>query len=103
MSYKRFTFQNGVPRYENNSYVQNEGLYVQFNPYVVTDVNHPVAPAPPQGLSILLNESFGNGGCTLRQSTQMCSTVVTQKGLVCAAQGGTVNLSTGNVSKPCVR
>lgn len=103
MSYKRFTFQNGVPRYENTPYVQNEGLYVQYNPYVETQVNFPKALPPPSGLNLLLAESFGNHGCTTRQSTQMCRTVITKKGPVCAGYGATVNVSTGEVSKACVR
>ncbi len=100
---KRHTYQNGVPTYDDAPYVQWEGLYVQYNPFIPVSVNNPRSRSPPQGLcDLLVMKAPGQNPCTVRQQTQMCRTVITNKGAVCAGPGSTVNMSSGEVSNPCV-
>ncbi len=100
---KRHSYQNGVPTFDDAPYVQSEGLYVQYNPFISTSVNNPKPRTPPQGLCDLLDERVpGQNMCTMRQQTQMCRTVITNRGPVCAGPGATVNMNNGTVDKACV-
>ncbi len=100
---KRHSYQNGVPTFDDAPYVQWEGLYVQYNPFVPTTFNWPKPAGPPRGLCDLLETAApGQSQCTVRQQTQMCRTVITNKGAICAGPGSTVNMSNGKVSNPCV-
>ena len=95
-------YSNGVPNFGQQPYVQWDGLYVQYNPFIPSTFNYPKPAQPPQSLWALLSEEKAGGTpCTDRQASQMCSTVVTNKGQVCAGFGSLIDMGTGRVSLKC--
>lgn len=92
--------QNGVPVYNDAPYVNWNGMYSDFNPYIPVTFNHPRPAPPPVSLCLLLNSSE-NKPCSTKQATQACRTVLTDKGLICSGLGGIVDIKKGTTTAQC--